>query len=1107
MALQKQTVEVSLAGGIDTKTDQKLVQGKLLELVNAEMANGIIVKTTGYDSVADSSTSTASSYAKQIAVSYEGGLQVLDNNSTYHYDKSTDTLIKDGEMSLVDRSDITIANNIKYDVSVNTYNVDLNQINVCMGEYGDRIAIAYHESPYTPVTLTDSYIVWSVKEINKTTSEEVARNVIVKNLFFSTVEEVVCTQYGYAVFMTKQDFDGGPISRVMYMYRYGGTAPYTTITLYAVSTGEGLSTEPRNRGTGKLVPQYNFPTIRAIYDNNNIYIAHIEPKTPSTDGSWWVQLSVYNADTGALKSSIRNQNFIAYESYDTFSKQIGDAYFCFSLSSMTISSVKYICLTLGGFAFNLYTGTDTLTLSRQVSSPTGFADSSSIVLQIVDSAYFEKENSIALLGHVCAENLTEGAAAYCPKVMLYNLTTNTWNSESWNGSLYLQRSSDNFFTYTDRINPNYPNLGASTLGFRSIIMCNGVPCFVLLYCPWLSNKSDSTTPSTTVSTPFDERRATLILMDYKYNVIDKLADYDVGLAYFHLWDGDYSSPLVISRNSSSKAPSSSTVPLLYKAQEYEAQIVSNGFVVRRFSYTLKCVQYSWPANNQSSRATSGNTVYMSNNIVRTVGKSYEMSFYDFPQLIVYDSTISGLVDRTKVYQYAAVYVWTSPSGELVRSSPSIIKTTTASSANGSYFVKIAHPPYFSKRTGVAIEIYRTKGNGSILYHLHTLNQYSNGTDFRDTRSVLPIWYSGFTDGAPDSSLNGKILYTTGSVLPEMQFPSIYRITNHNSRVFAIPNASKNTILYSKERVADVALSSHPALSIMIESRGGDIVELASLDDKLIVFKKDYIYYILGDGASNTGEGVSFSIPSLINSPVGCSEPGSVVRIPSGILFKSSQGIYLLDRSLQVSYKGADVERYNQYTITSSVAIPDRNVVKFCTSQGYIISYNYYYDTWNVEDNLPFQSSVLHEGRFTGILSNSKIYKNNPSSYKRAGSHYSMTVRTSWLRIAGLQGFQRAYEFEYMGDYKDSHVMNCAVAYNYDQTTESPHVLATTDTFTSGKPYQFRVFFSEQKCESVQLTFSDTPSGTGQSFTITGLTFTVGVKSGKYKLPTGKTTSL
>jgi hypothetical protein len=86
-------------------------------------------------------------------------------------------------------------------------------------------------------------------------------------------------------------------------------------------------------------------------------------------------------------------------------------------------------------------------------------------------------------------------------------------------------------------------------------------------------------------------------------------------------------------------------------------------------------------------------------------------------------------------------------------------------------------------------------------------------------------------------------------------------------------------------------------------------------------------------------------------------------------------------------------------------------------------------------------------------------------------------------------------------------MNCAVAYNYDQTTETPHVLATTDTFTSGKPYQFRVFFSEQKCESVQLVFSDTPSGTGQSFTITGLTFTVGVKSGKYKLPTGKTTSL
>jgi hypothetical protein len=391
-------------------------------------------------------------------------------------------------------------------------------------------------------------------------------------------------------------------------------------------------------------------------------------------------------------------------------------------------------------------------------------------------------------------------------------------------------------------------------------MCNGIPCFVLFYCPYLSNAYDLPAPTIQTSTPSDERRATLILMDYKYNVIDKLADYDVGIHVrsYSVNSTDYSTPLVIPRNSSSNSNSSIAIPFLYKTQEYE--IGHGGDVIyaptKRYSYTLKCVQYSWPASNKASRATAGNTVYMCNNIVRTVGKSYEMSFYDFPQLIVYNGTGVGYVDLTKVYQYAAVYVWTSPSGELVRSSPSIIKTTTASSGTGSYSVRIAHPPYFSKRTGVSIEVYRTKGNGSVLYHLHTINQYSNGTDFRDTQSTFPIWTSSIKDGVEDSLLNGKILYTTGSVLPEMQFPSIYRITNHNSRVFAVPSSAKNTILYSKEKVADVALSTHPALSIVIESRGGDIIELASLDDKLIVFKKDYIYYVLGDGASNTGEGVS-----------------------------------------------------------------------------------------------------------------------------------------------------------------------------------------------------------------------------------------------------------
>jgi len=52
-------------------------------------------------------------------------------------------------------------------------------------------------------------------------------------------------------------------------------------------------------------------------------------------------------------------------------------------------------------------------------------------------------------------------------------------------------------------------------------------------------------------------------------------------------------------------------------------------------------------------------------------------------------------------------------------------------------------------------------------------------------------------------------------------------------------------------------------------------------------------------------------PSLIPTDTGTINPRSIVLTPMGIMYQSEKGIYLLDRSLQVSYIGADVEAYRQ----------------------------------------------------------------------------------------------------------------------------------------------------------------------------------------------------
>ena len=49
--LQKQEISLNLTTVIDTKTDSKLVENNLLTLENAEISNGVIVKSSGYDSI------------------------------------------------------------------------------------------------------------------------------------------------------------------------------------------------------------------------------------------------------------------------------------------------------------------------------------------------------------------------------------------------------------------------------------------------------------------------------------------------------------------------------------------------------------------------------------------------------------------------------------------------------------------------------------------------------------------------------------------------------------------------------------------------------------------------------------------------------------------------------------------------------------------------------------------------------------------------------------------------------------------------------------------------------------------------------------------------
>ena len=209
-------------------------------------------------------------------------------------------------------------------------------------------------------------------------------------------------------------------------------------------------------------------------------------------------------------------------------------------------------------------------------------------------------------------------------------------------------------------------------------------------------------------------------------------------------------------------------------------------------------------------------------------------------------------------------------------------------------------------------IYRTQANQSALYRVSSLTDPGlnsvNGSDYY------------FTDSLSDAELAKRPkLYTqpllaNGGILTTVEnqpAPPTGLIVLHRNRIFLIPSTDALTLWFSKNIAPATPVAFSDTFTQSIDPRGGPVTALATIDDKLLLFKGDRIFFMVGQGPDDLGQNndlINGAI--LITTDCGCIEPRSVVGTPVGIMFQSRKGIYLIDRSLAVQYIGASVERYN-----------------------------------------------------------------------------------------------------------------------------------------------------------------------------------------------------
>jgi hypothetical protein len=503
----------------------------------------------------------------------------------------------------------------------------------------------------------------------------------------------------------------------------------------------------------------------------------------------------------------------------------------------------------------------------------------------------------------------------------------------------------------------------------------------------------------------------------------------------------------------------------------------------------------------------------------------EHSFHVFPEDITATASNGSGTLTAQQYYYCFCYEWTDANGNLHRSAPSVPIGITLVAPDDTVTLNVANLR-LTEKSGVRIVGYRWSTAQQSFYQFTSISSPTLSTTTADSPTAI-------VDLLPDTSIIGNtLLYTTGGVLENIAAPAMNHATIFKSRMIGIDAEDSNILWYSKQVLPSTPVEFSDlqtifvAPSIAAQGSTGRCKALAPLDDKLIIFKSNAIYYMTGNGPDATGANNDFSEPTFISSAVGCSLPNSIAQTPIGLMFQSDKGIWLLGRDLSTKYIGQEVENYNGATVTSAITVPGTTQVRFTLDTGTMLMYDYIVGQWGTFTGNAAVSSTLYDGAHTILLSNGLVRQEN-DDYLDGSTPVVMSFQTAWVKFAGQQGFQRAMQMYLLSNYLSPHKLRIDIAYDYSNSTQQS-VLISPDNyaglygdeslFGSQNPFggpssveQWRIFFTKQKCQSVSITVSEQFDGTiggaaGAGLTFSGISFLIGVKGGGPKLPSSRSAS-
>ncbi len=299
--------------------------------------------------------------------------------------------------------------------------------------------------------------------------------------------------------------------------------------------------------------------------------------------------------------------------------------------------------------------------------------------------------------------------------------------------------------------------------------------------------------------------------------------------------------------------------------------------------------------------------------------------------------------------------------------------------------------------------YRTDGNGSSLRRIHT--DAARSGNFVDTLADT----AATTD---DAIKKGEFIYTTG--LPSTEItPPFSHLAMFGDRLWGV-NRDFRTELWPSRNLNPGHQPEFVDENVLdLDDGFGDITGITSLDDKGVVFKKNAVYFIQGDGKTDAGTGEAHTWIQ-ISSDVGAIEGSPLVSTGDKAYFVAERGIYSVDKAANVEWVGAGVDQYlhqpdiqTPETVYDACFVPGVNEVRFVTTN-YILVYNRTFGTWSRWTGLAgMKRCLVVGGVFTLFKTDGTMWRETVGQLTDQGTAFDGVIRSPWVRPNFADGSTKA----------------------------------------------------------------------------------------------------